>query len=454
MAKGKPNKIVHSVRYLAMEILTAIEVEGAYSNILLNATIEKEKLDAKDAGLLTTIVYGVTQRRMTLDYGLTPFIKTPEKMQKWVLNLLRLSAYQMHYLDKIPDHAVLFDAVEIAKKKGHVGIAKLVNGVLRNLQRKGLLDWQELTDPIKRISIGASVPEWLVKKFTKELGNEKAEALFFSLLEAPYVSVRVQNPADLEMIIEELQNEGKEVVRSPLSPVGIRIISGKVTDSPLFKQGKITIQDESSQLVALLGNVESDDTILDACAAPGGKTVHMASFVEQGTVHALDIHEHKIRLIQQNAERMNVSDVIETHLLDAKDVGTVFEPNSFDTIFVDAPCSGLGLMRRKPEIKYGVTNQMILDLHKEQLAILQAVTPLLKENGRLVYSTCTLAAEENQETVTAYLEKHPEMRKQAVDFNQAAIPTQVKIDEGTLQIYPEDFGTDGFFICTMEKKMQ
>ena len=212
MAKGKSNKIVHSVRYLAMEILTAIEVEGAYSNILLNATIEKEKLDAKDAGLLTTIVYGVTQRRMTLDYGLTSFIKKPEKMQKWVVNLLRLSAYQMQYLDKIPDHAVLFDAVEIGKKKGHVGIAKLVNGVLRNIQREGLLDWQEITNPVKRISIGASVPEWLVVKFTKELGTDKAESLFFSLLEAPYVSVRVQNPAEIEAIIEELQNEGKEVV--------------------------------------------------------------------------------------------------------------------------------------------------------------------------------------------------------------------------------------------------
>lgn len=454
MAKAKPNKIVHSVRYLAMEILTAIEVEGAYSNILLNATIEKEKLEAKDAGLLTTIVYGVTQRRMTLDYGLTPFIKTPQKMQKWVLNLLRLSAYQMQYLDKIPDHAVLFDAVEIGKKKGHVGIAKLVNGVLRNIQRKGLLDWQDIKDPVKRISIGASVPEWLVAKFIKERGAEKAEALFFSLLEAPYVSVRVQNPAELEMISEELQKEGKDVVQSPLSPVGLRILSGKITDSPLFKTGKITIQDESSQLVTLLGNLEAANTVLDACAAPGGKTVHMASYIEQGIVHALDIHEHKIRFIQQNAERMNVSDVVETHLLDAKDVGTVFQPNTFDTVFVDAPCSGLGLMRRKPEIKYGVTNKMILDLHEEQLAILEAVTPLLKENGRLVYSTCTLAPEENQETVAAYLAAHPNMKKQAIDFDQVAIPTQINVDEGMLQIYPDDFGTDGFFICTMEKKIQ
>ncbi|MGP6138739.1 16S rRNA (cytosine(967)-C(5))-methyltransferase RsmB [Jeotgalibaca sp. A127] len=452
MVKGKTNKIVHSVRYLAMEILTAIETEGAYSNILLNATIEKEGLDAKDAGLLTTIVYGVTQRKLTLDYGLSPFIRAPKKLENWVLNLLRLSVYQMQYLDKVPDHAVLYDAVEIAKKKGHVGIAKLVNGILRNVQRKGLQDWNEITDPKKRISIGASVPEWLVKKFSKELGVEKAERLFFSLLEAPYVSVRVQNTEKLTSIMEELRDEGKNVVPSPLSPVGLRILSGKVTDSPLFINGEITIQDESSQLVALLGHLKATNTVLDACAAPGGKTVHMASFLDEGVVHALDIHDHKIHLIAQNADRMKVSNRVKTHLLDAKDVQTVFPEKSFDTIFVDAPCSGLGLMRRKPEIKYGVTNAAIKALHSEQMAILNAVTPLLKDNGRLVYSTCTLAPEENQGTIAAYLEEHPEMLKQTIDFNQVKIPETIGIEEGMLQIFPDDFGTDGFFICTMEKK--
>lgn len=454
MAKGKTNKIVRSVRYLATEILTSIETEGAYSNILLNATIEREKLDAKDAALLTTIVYGVTQRKMTLDYGLGPFIRAPKKLENWVLNLLRLSVFQMQYLDKVPDHAVLFDAVEIAKQKGHAGVAKLVNGILRNVQRKGLQEWQEITDPIKRISIGASVPEWLVSKFSNELGSEKAESLFFSLLEAPFVSVRVQKADKVASVMEALKREGKEVVLSPLSPVGLRILSGKVTDSPLFQAGEITIQDESSQLVALLGDLESTDTVLDACAAPGGKTVHMASYLDEGVVHALDIHDHKIRLIEQNAARMQVADVVETHLLDAKDVATQFQEKTFDAIFVDAPCSGLGLMRRKPEIKYGVTATMITDLHKEQVAILNAVTPLLKENGRLVYSTCTLASEENQATVAAYLAAHPEMKKRAIDSDQMSIPKQVITEDGMIQIYPDDFGTDGFFICTMEKENQ
>lgn len=451
MGKGKPNKIVHSVRYLAMELLTAIESEGAYSNLALNAAIEKENLAANDAGLLTTIVYGVTQRKETLDYGLSPFIKTPKKMDGWVLNLLRLSVFQMQYLDKVPDHAVLYDAVEIAKKKGHPGIAKLVNGILRNVQRKGLLDWREITDPIKRISIGASIPEWLVKKFSAELGREKAEHLFFSLLESPYVSIRVQNRDKVTAILEELQNEGKKVVPSPLSPVGLRILSGKVTDSPLFKNGEITIQDESSQLVALLGDIKPSDTVLDACAAPGGKTVHMASFLTSGNVHALDIHDHKIRLIEQNAERMKVSNLVSPHILDAKEVGTKFSEKSFDVIFVDAPCSGLGLMRRKPEIKYGASEKTISALHQEQLAILKAVTPLLKDKGRLIYSTCTIVREENQNTVAAYLAQHDNMKIHALNYEQYQIPEQIVTGEGMIQIFPDDFGTDGFFICAMEK---
>ncbi len=452
LAKKKNNKILHSVRYLAMEILEAIETEGAYSNILLNATIEKEKLDAKDAGLLTTLVYGVTQRKLTIDYGLEPYIRSPKKLENWVKNLIRLSVYQMVYLDKVPDHAVLFEAVEIAKIKGHVGISKLVNGILRNVQRNGLKDWQQIENPTQRISIGASVPEWLVKKFVAERGLEKTEALFFSLLTAPYISIRVQNASELNKVIEDLESSGIQVEKSPLSPVGLRVLSGKIVDSPLFKDGTITIQDESSQLVALLGSLKPVDYVLDACAAPGGKTAHIASFIDSGLVHALDIYDHKIRLVRENAKRLQVSEKIKTHILDAKNAEETFEKDTFDKIFVDAPCSGLGLMRRKPEIKYGLTPNTFNQLQKEQLEILNAVVPLLKKGGRLVYSTCTLAKEENQEVVKRFLSGHSNMQSLAIDGEDYNLPSQVITAEGMVEISPEQFGTDGFFICIMEKK--
>ncbi|HJB24156.1 MAG TPA: 16S rRNA (cytosine(967)-C(5))-methyltransferase RsmB [Candidatus Jeotgalibaca pullicola] len=459
MSKKKTNKIVHSVRYLATEMLDAIDTEGAYSNILLNAIIEKEQLNSADIGLLTELVYGVTQRKLTLDYFLQPFIRKPQKMQSWVINLLRLSVYQIVYLDKIPDHAIFYDAVEIAKQKGHTGIAKLVNGVLRNFQRTGWQDWEEIPDQTKKLSIGASVPEWLVKKFIKDFGHAKAEKLLLSLQHAPYLSLRVQNPEKLDEIREALEKEGIETERSPISPVGLRVKSGKVTHSSFFKKGAITIQDESSQLVALFGKLEKADAVLDACAAPGGKTIHMASFLDEGsggTVHALDIHEHKIQLIEENARRMNVSNRINTHLLDAKQADTQFSKEQFDVVFVDAPCSGLGLMRRKPEIKYVVTKQGITSLQEEQYNILTAVEQLVRKGGRLVYSTCTLAREENQEIVEKFLTEHPNYRvlpaNSAVNENgDEKFPSEIVTSEGYIQIFPDDFGTDGFFICVMER---
>lgn len=462
MAKNKKNKIKHSVRYLAMEIVEAVENDGAYSNLLLHATIEKKQLNEKDAGLLTGLVYGVLQRKMTLDYGLSAYIRAPKKLESWVRSLLRVSVYQMAYLDKIPDHAILYDAVEIAKYKGHTGIAKLVNGILRNVQRNGLKEWQEISDPIEKISVGASIPVWIVKKLTEQLGIAKTEEIAFSLLQNPYISIRVQNAEKIgiEETLHQLEEEGILVEKSPLSPSGLRLLSGKAAGNKLFQAGKITIQDESSQLVALFGKISPADQILDACAAPGGKTVHMASFLEKaagGKVFALDVHEHKIGLIEQNADRMKVTDRIQSQLLDAKKAAEIFKPETFDVIFVDAPCSGLGLMRRKPEIKYALHPPDIQALQEEQKEILKAVEPLLKKGGRLVYSTCTITQEENQDTIKKFLESHPYMAVIPADSktateNQDGFPEKIVTPEGYVEIFPDDFGTDGFFICAMEKQ--
>ena len=243
------------------------------------------------------------------------------------------------------------------------------------------------------------------------------------------------------------------MVASPVSPVGIRIHGGKIVDSPLFKDGMLTIQDESSQLVAPVGELEKDFLVLDSCAAPGGKTTHMASYLsasENGKVIALDMYEHKISLINQNAERLHVSDRIETQVLDAKEAVHAFAPESFDVIYVDAPCSGLGLMRRKPEIKYVKNAQDFLDLHQEQILILNSVSSLLKKGGRLVYSTCTLTTEENQMSVRTFLENHAEFA--IVPIRSEYLDKKSFTAEGFVQIYPHDYGTDGFFISCMVKR--
>lgn len=452
---NKVNKAIkHSVRYLAVAILESVEKEGAYSNILLNKVIQSEKLSAKDAGLLTEIVYGVIQRKMTLDYGLSTFVKDPKKIDSWVHNLLRISAYQMAYLSKIPDHAILFDAVEIAKVKGHAGISKYVNGVLRNVQRNGLRDWQDIANAKKRISVGASMPKWMVTYFIEKIGIDETEKLAFSLLEDPFVSIRVQSP-DLtrEEAMVQLKAEGFNVEPSPISAVGIRIHGGKVVDSKLFINGDITIQDESSQLVAPIGHLSKGSHVLDSCAAPGGKTTHMAAYLsaeEHGKVVALDVYDHKIALIEQNAERLHVADRIETKVLDAKEAGKAFPIESFDVIYVDAPCSGLGLMRRKPEIKYVKSAQDFVDLHKEQTEILNSVSPLLKKGGRLVYSTCTLTIEENQMTVHTFIENHDNFT--ILPIASTTLDKKSITSDGFVQIFPHDYGTDGFFISCMKKE--
>lgn len=439
-------------RYLAMSILERTDKTGSYSNLLINEAIQKNKLSAADARLLTELVYGVLQRKLTLDFYLSPFLNEDKKIDIWVRNLLRLSIYQMIYLDKIPVHAILFEAVEVAKKKGHVGISKFINGVLRNADRNGFPSVEKIADPIERLSIELSMPRWLVEKFTADIGLEETKKLGESLLRPSHSSARVNEKfLTVEESLEAMEEEGFDVRESMISPVGIVSDGGHFASSPLFQSGQLTIQDESSQLVAPALQLEPHHQVLDACAAPGGKTTHIASYLsaeEGGKVTALDLHEHKVALITENAKRMHVEDVVTAMKLDARNVDQEFSDEQFDRILVDAPCSGLGLMRRKPDIKYTKKEKDLLNLQKIQLGILEQVAPKLKVGGLLVYSTCTIANEENKETVENFLAAH-------ADFEKVPVRTEESLSgclkDGFLQIYPHDFGTDGFFISCLRK---
>lgn len=439
-------------RYLAMSILERTDKTGSYSNLLINEAIQKNKLSAADARLLTELVYGVLQRKLTLDFYLASFLDEDKKIDIWVRNLLRLSIYQMIYLDKIPVHAILFEAVEVAKKKGHIGISKFINGVLRNADRKGFSSIETIEDPMERLSIELSMPKWLVEKFTEDIGLEETKKMGESLLRPSHSSARVNEKfLTVEEALEAMEEEGFDVRKSAISPVGIVSDGGHFASSPLFQSGQLTIQDESSQLVAPALQLEPHHQVLDACAAPGGKTTHIASYLsaeEGGKVTALDLHEHKVALITENAKRMHVEDVVTAMKLDARNVDQEFADEQFDRILVDAPCSGLGLMRRKPDIKYTKKEKDLLNLQKVQLGILEQVAPKLKVGGLLVYSTCTIANEENKDTVDKFLSQH-------TDFEQVSVKVEDSltrcIKNGSLQLYPHDFGTDGFFISCLRK---
>lgn len=444
------SKIKNTPRYIALELLVKIRKQKTYSNLGLNQAIQKNQLSQKDASLLTTLVYGVLQHRLTLEYWLKPFIKNPKKVDLWVNELLILSLYQMEYLNKVPTHAIFNEAIEIAKVKGHAGTRKFVTGILHAIKRKGLANFEDLQEN-EKLSVKYSVPTWIIQNLEESVGTQKTFSILESINQKPHDSLRV-NSAKLNSIelTSLLQQEGIEVQPSEIALNGLVAQKGHLAGTKAFENGDFIIQDESAMLAAESMDIQSGQIVLDACAAPGGKTTQIAADLKGlGKVYALDIHEHKVQLIKDNAQRLGVSAVLKAQALDARNVGQVFEAKTFDQILVDAPCSGIGLMRRKPEVKYEKTFADSQKLAQIQLAILNAVAPILKCNGKLTYSTCTILNTENQSVINQFLAQHPE-------FEQVKTKTPKNVKEKRkelgLTIYPDDFDTDGFFIATLVKK--
>ncbi|TSI11457.1 16S rRNA (cytosine(967)-C(5))-methyltransferase RsmB [Lysinibacillus sp. BW-2-10] len=439
-----------NVRDAALTILLAVDKNQAYSNLLLNQTINKYKIEAKDRALLTEITYGTLQHKYTLDFYLEPFIRG--KIDLWVRWLLRLSVYQIVYLNRVPDHAAVNEAVEIAKRRGHKGIASTVNGILRSILRQGIPSIDEITDPIKRLAIKTSHPEWLVQRFIEAYGVEKTTEMLHENNMPPIQTVRVNTTkATVEEVLALLEKEQIEAKQSNVMPECIHLINGQASRTQAFKDGYITIQDESSMMPANVLNPQKGWRILDMCAAPGGKTTHIAEKMgNEGSILATDIHPHKLDLIDENSARLGLN-IIETAPVDGRKAAQVLPAESFDAILVDAPCSGLGVMRRKPDIKYTKREEDFESLHKIQLELLDNAVQVLKPGGRLVYSTCTIDREENEGTVKAFLASHPEM--ELADIENLPTALLNKGQGGMLQVFPQDFDSDGFFVAAFRKKL-
>ena len=431
---------VETARSLVLAVLEDVFVNQAYSNIALNKHLKGSQLSVADKGLVTEIVYGTVARKLTLEWYLSHFIQDRDKLDNWLYVLLLMSAYQVRFLDKVPDHAVVNEAVEIAKARKK-GSEKLVNAVLRRILREGWPDIATIKRKNKRDSIAYSIPVWLVSKLKEEYSEERAQAIFDSLLVRNKASIRVTDLSRKEEIKAVL-----EASDSPLAVSGLVKEQGHFAGHDLFSEGAITIQDESSQLVAPTLDLQGHEQVLDACAAPGGKTAHMASYLTSGKVTALDLYDHKLDLIQENAQRLGVADRVQTQKLDARKVHEFFEKDSFDKILVDAPCSGIGLLRRKPDIKYNKETADFTSLQEIQLEILGSVCQTLRKGGIITYSTCTIVSEENFQVVEAFLESHPE-------FEQVKLEHECKdiLKDGCILITPELYGSDGFFISQFRK---
>ncbi|KIJ86309.1 16S rRNA methyltransferase [Staphylococcus saprophyticus] len=430
-----------NVRALAFETIQDIINDKAYSNIIINDVLSNNELNRADKGLYTELVYGTLKRKYTLDYLLKPFVQT--KLKGWVRQLLWMSIYQYVYLDKIPEHAIINEAVEIAKYKGGPHNGNVVNGILRNIMRSDLPDFTEIKDDKKRIAIEYSLPKWLVDHWTTHFGIEKTETIAQSFLDKVTTTVRVNlTRISVDDAIRRLTDDDYIVEQDREIETCLHISGKSIIESRMFKDGLISIQDKSSMFIGELMALKEGDQVLDACSAPGGKACHIAEILNgTGHVDATDIHEHKIDLIDFNIRKLRLSNI------------SAFEHDAtekydkvYDKILVDAPCSGLGVLRHKPEIKYEQSQHAIESLVEIQLEILNNVKYNVKPGGTMIYSTCTIEQMENENVVYTFLKENKDF-----EFDQFEHPiTGEKVK--TMQILPQDFNSDGFFITRIRRK--
>lgn len=432
-----------------LAVMTLVRTSsGSYSNLQINAVIQSTSMGAADKALFTNIVYGVIQHRLTLEYQLRPFLRDPEKTENWVKELLYTAMYQLEYLDRVPKRAIFDETIKIAKVMGHDGTRRFVTGILHQMDRKGTPKLADIQDEKTRLSVEYSVPTWLVDMLQQQLGDKKTTSILASLNKAPKQSVRT-NTAKIsrDHLLEDLAKNGFDAEPSEVSSEGIIINDGQIVHSDFFEDGLLTIQDESAMLPVESMTINEADTILDACSAPGGKTTQIASRLDDGKVFALDIHKNKLKTVMRNATRLGVYKNVETFELDARKVDSKFEDGMFDAVLVDAPCSGLGLLRRKPEIRYDKTVADIDRLSNIRLQILNAVSTKVKTGGTITYSTCTIVKQENQDVIEKFIAANPNF-----EVTKTKTERNLNPDSDMVQIYPDDYDSDGFFVCSLIRK--
>lgn len=433
--------MMNTVRGYAFDTIQQVLNDGAYSNLKINEVLSSNEISTVDRNLYTELVYGTIKRKYTLDYILKPFVKT--KIKGWMRQLLWMSIYQYVYLDKVPDHAIINEAVDIAKHRGGFHNGNVVNGILRSIMRNELPQFDEIKDDKKRIAIEYSIPKWIVDHWVTHHGIETTEVIAQSFLEPVKTTVRVNiSRSSVDSIVAELEKEGFKVEKDEILPFCLHITGQPIINSRAFKDGYVSIQDKSSMMVAHIMNLDRNDVVLDACSAPGGKACHMAEILSpEGHVDATDIHTHKIDLINFNIKKLKL-DNISAFQHDATEPYT----RTYDKILVDAPCSGLGVLRHKPEIKYTQSKESIQSLVELQLQILENIKRNIKPGGTIVYSTCTIEQMENENVIYTFLKQNEEF-----EFEPFQHPVTGK-EVNTLQILPQDFDSDGFFITQIRRK--
>lgn len=424
------------VRFSAAKIIHAVTVDGAYANVELARALRRENFSDLDRRFCTELVYGTIKTAVSLDWKISKYVTRPvEKIDAKVLTVLRLGMYQIFFLDRVPNSAAVNTSVDVAKKFSGIGASKFVNGVLRSAVREPDKSNFPEDETLEAIALKTFHPTWLVKLFAEEFGVEETKKICAADNIEPPLCLRVNFlRTSREKILSELKNFGAQAEESSLAPEGIICKShGALGNFRPLKVGLCQVQDESSMTAAHILDPKAGEFVIDCCAAPGGKATHIAELMKnRGRVVAADIYEQKLEHIRQNSKRLGIK-IIEPILLDAREVGEKFFEQA-DRVLVDAPCSGLGVIRRKADLRLKKNIAALDELPKLQLEILLSGGRAVKRGGILVYSACTILKRENEDVVEKFL---------SASGNFQLLKTK--------NFLPHIDGTDGFFCAKLKK---
>lgn len=430
-------------RNIALNCLYKIDEENGYSNIVLDEYLNKyrEKLNKKDINLISEIVYGTITWKLTIDTILQKYSKIKlKKMSCWVLNILRIGVYQIVFLDKVPKSAAVNESVNLTKKYAFKS-SSFVNAILRKIEKADYEDFKNIKNEKERISKLYSMPEWLVEELLKEYSIQTVEKICKYSNEKPKITIRINTlKTNKKEFLKKLEEANIEYEEGSIENfIHIKNVKN-IGELELFKQGLFTVQDIGAGKISLMLLPNKNDIVLDACSAPGGKTTHLAELMEnKGKIIACDIHPHRIKLVKENADRLGI-DIISEELKDATNFIKEYE-EKFDKILLDVPCLGIGVIKRKPDIKWQRNIQDIEEITEIQYEILNKCSRYLKIGGELVYSTCSILNSENENLINKWLESK--------DHEEIKNKEKYKIVDKE-KILPDE-NTDGFFICKIKR---
>ncbi len=439
------------VREIALKTIYKIDKEEAYANIALDEMIKEHRneLDERDIGFISELTYGVITWKLTLDEIIKKYSHLKiKKISTWVLNILRMGIYQIVFLDKVPKSASVNESVNLAKRYGHRGSSNFVNAILRKVEKRDYEELWNIQDDVERISKTTSMPVWMVEELRKQKDIKEVEQICKNSNIKPKVTIRINtlktSKKELEKLLEDRNIQYEE---GKLEDFFMLDKIKNIEKLDIFQKGLFTIQDEGAGLIAYALDAKPHETILDACSSPGGKTTYLAEMMKnKGEIQAWDLHEHRVKLVEENAKRLGIN-IIKTKCQDASIYKEEYK-EMFDKILLDVPCSGSGALKRKPDIKWKRKKEDITELIHIQKKILETCSKYLKQKGEILYATCSIFSEENEKIIEEFLQENS-------NFKQIKLSIQEYMDYidemGNIQLY-QGIENDGFFISKLYKK--